>query len=150
MIKQKRENKAFGLRTFQEAALNFPPTFKYNRGTDQYDSSEKMRIPAYCDRILFRGSRIQQTTYERHEIKMSDHRPVSAAFNVYVSTLSPEKLQAAQSDCKEKVTTVLQRFVDFEQQQFMMSFFKIDQNQVVELLSSQSFEKYFPPASSDE
>lgn len=144
LIKQKRENKAFGLRTFQESPLNFAPTFKYNRGTDQYDSSEKMRIPAYCDRILYRGAGIQQNSYERHEVKMSDHRPVSGHFTVNVSSIVAEKMQISQSVSQQRVTASLQKLVDFEQQQFMMAFFKIEKGQVEELLASQPFYNYFP------
>lgn len=40
---------------YQEAPLLFRPTYKYDNGTDDYDTSEKMRIPAYTDRILYKG-----------------------------------------------------------------------------------------------
>lgn len=41
------------LNRFHEAPLNFDPTYKYDHDCDAYDTSKKMRIPAYCDRILF-------------------------------------------------------------------------------------------------
>ncbi|XP_033212806.1 inositol polyphosphate 5-phosphatase E isoform X2 [Belonocnema kinseyi] len=42
-------------RGFQEAPITFPPTYKYDPGTQNFDSSNKQRTPAYTDRILFKG-----------------------------------------------------------------------------------------------
>lgn len=39
---------------FQEQWISFPPTYKFDRGTDVYDTSRKRRDPAWCDRVLFR------------------------------------------------------------------------------------------------
>ncbi|PKI66946.1 hypothetical protein CRG98_012709 [Punica granatum] len=44
----------------REAIIKFPPTYKFERhlaGLAGYDSGEKKRIPAWCDRILYRDSR---------------------------------------------------------------------------------------------
>ena len=32
---------------YEEGPLLFPPTYRYDVGTDNYDTSEKMRIPAW-------------------------------------------------------------------------------------------------------
>jgi len=45
--KEMKTNHAFRLRSFGEAPITFAPTYKYNRGTNDYDSSEKRRIPAW-------------------------------------------------------------------------------------------------------
>jgi len=45
--KEMRTNHAFRLRSFEEAPITFAPTYKYNSGTNDYDSSEKRRIPAW-------------------------------------------------------------------------------------------------------
>lgn len=41
------------LSEFKEGILRFPPTFKYDRFSESYDTSKKYRIPAWCDRILW-------------------------------------------------------------------------------------------------
>jgi hypothetical protein len=42
---------------FEEEAIAFPPTYRFDRESDVYDSSEKRRIPAYTDRILYKAVR---------------------------------------------------------------------------------------------
>ncbi|KAA8532178.1 hypothetical protein F0562_006680 [Nyssa sinensis] len=44
----------------REGLIRFPPTYKFERGKaglGGYDSGEKKRIPAWCDRILYRDNR---------------------------------------------------------------------------------------------
>ncbi|UYV85112.1 SYNJ1 [Cordylochernes scorpioides] len=45
-------------KNFIEGPLTFPPTYKYDLFSDDYDTSEKNRIPAWTDRILFRRKRL--------------------------------------------------------------------------------------------
>jgi len=63
---------------YEEGPLFFHPTYRYDVGTDNYDTSEKSRIPAWTDRILYRGSSLDLSVYSRAELKGSDHRPVFA------------------------------------------------------------------------
>ena len=65
---------------YEEGPVTFAPTYKYDNGSDQYDSSEKQRIPAWTDRILYRGLGLRQLSYARAELRTSDHRPVYATF----------------------------------------------------------------------
>ncbi|KAJ2649548.1 hypothetical protein IWW40_003046 [Coemansia sp. RSA 1250] len=91
----------FALRAFHEMPIRFAPTYKYDPGTDRYDTSEKRRTPAWCDRVLFRPhlphpvraadppdrdthGHIAPLIYQRFECLHSDHRPIFSAFRVCV------------------------------------------------------------------
>lgn len=49
---QMRDNRVF--KNYIEGPITFPPTYKYDINSDDYDTSEKCRIPAYTDRILYK------------------------------------------------------------------------------------------------
>jgi hypothetical protein len=95
LLAQIRKNPGFRLRSFHEPKITFPPTYKYNVGTKDYDTSEKKRTPAWCDRIYYRGTteKIAPVNYLRHEVYASDHRPVSGAFIVNVKTVDSARKQ---------------------------------------------------------
>ncbi|XP_019457709.1 PREDICTED: type IV inositol polyphosphate 5-phosphatase 11 [Lupinus angustifolius] len=69
---------------FCEGTLTFKPTYKYDKGSSDYDTSYKVRVPAWTDRILFRiedENNIEATlhSYESMDkIYGSDHKPVKA------------------------------------------------------------------------
>ncbi|KAI7851521.1 Endonuclease/exonuclease/phosphatase [Circinella umbellata] len=90
LYKQRQSNPLLKLSLFREAPIRFDPTYKYDPGTDRYDTSEKQRVPAWCDRILYRTPETACSNaefYRRHEVKASDHRPVSAGFEVAIKTV---------------------------------------------------------------
>ena len=69
-----------------EAKITFPPTFKFDKGTKNYDTSHKKRIPAWTDRILFKPFGVKVVEYQSVEDSVhSDHRPVYATFRVNMS-----------------------------------------------------------------
>ncbi|KAJ7178924.1 inositol polyphosphate phosphatase [Mycena filopes] len=95
---------------YEEGPLLFRPTYKYDLGTDNYDTSEKARIPAWTgtlpshshteltpcspDRILFRGSSLDLAVYSRAELKGSDHKPVFGIFRAAVRIIDGVKRAA--------------------------------------------------------
>lgn len=84
---------------FEEGKIQFPPSFKYDKRSAEFDSSEKARCPAWTDRILFADQRrqtdvkaagatapnscmLQLRDYYCIDARDSDHRPVCADFTV--------------------------------------------------------------------
>jgi hypothetical protein len=68
---------------FAEGAITFPPTFKFDKGTQDYDTSHKQRIPAWTDRVLFKPFGVRVLEYDSvRDATHSDHRPVYATFRV--------------------------------------------------------------------
>ncbi|KAK9885426.1 hypothetical protein WA026_010922 [Henosepilachna vigintioctopunctata] len=84
-------------RGFTEAKITFPPTYKYDPGTQNFDTSSKQRAPAYTDRILYKQRTTRRLSSAVHipplqclaynsvpSITTSDHKPVWALFKAYV------------------------------------------------------------------
>ncbi|NWV11304.1 SYNJ1 protein, partial [Ptilonorhynchus violaceus] len=120
LINQKNSGQIF--RGFLEGKINFAPTYKYDLFSDDYDTSEKCRTPAWTDRILWRrrkwpfdrsaedldllnasfhsDSNIPYTWnpgtllhYGRAELKTSDHRPVVALIDIDIFEIEAEERQ---------------------------------------------------------
>uniref|UniRef100_UPI00398E56D7 synaptojanin-1 isoform X3 n=1 Tax=Pristiophorus japonicus TaxID=55135 RepID=UPI00398E56D7 len=120
LINQKNAGHIF--REFLEGRVNFAPTYKYDLFSDDYDTSEKCRTPAWTDRILWKrrkwpidksaedldllNSSIKDEPkltnswspgtlvyYGRAELKTSDHRPVVATIDIDIFDVDPEARQ---------------------------------------------------------
>jgi phosphatidylinositol-3,4,5-trisphosphate 5-phosphatase 2 len=100
-LKRERDNQNCFI-GFNEGPINFPPTYRYNRGDRTY-SEHKQRIPSWCDRILWRslpGHEVTQTNYNCCDlIVTSDHSPVFATFKV-PTQLPPIPPTGEYSGCK--------------------------------------------------
>ncbi|KAH9909874.1 Endonuclease/exonuclease/phosphatase [Xylariomycetidae sp. FL2044] len=122
LLVARRRNPAFRLRAFDEMPIQFAPTYKYDVGTDNYDTSEKKRAPAWCDRLLHRGSgRIQQLDYRRHEVRVSDHRPVSGRFIFTVKSISHKKRLLVWADCQKRFQDLQEREAHADKLHYLMN-----------------------------
>lgn len=86
------------LKGFREPEIRWSPTYKFDKQSSSYDSSEKSRTPSYTDRILWMSA-LPSTPkfYQAHfEMGQSDHKPVSAAFDIAVERTDPEQYRKAQ------------------------------------------------------
>ncbi|XP_017511655.1 inositol polyphosphate 5-phosphatase K isoform X4 [Manis javanica] len=111
------------LREFHEGPLLFPPTYKFDKNSNDYDTSEKKRKPAWTDRILWRLKRQPQASphvpsqqayfslslrsYVSYMVySISDHKPVTGTFDLELKplvsapliTLLPEGLWTMEDD----------------------------------------------------
>ncbi|XP_063219380.1 synaptojanin-1 isoform X2 [Bacillus rossius redtenbacheri] len=82
-------------KNYVEGNITFPPTYKYDLFSDDYDTSEKCRAPAWTDRVLWKRRKHipdadlppdwdngKLVHYGRAELKQSDHRPVIAIIDI--------------------------------------------------------------------
>ncbi|TDZ74434.1 Inositol-1,4,5-trisphosphate 5-phosphatase 1 [Colletotrichum trifolii] len=125
---------------YSEAKINFLPTYKFDLGTDEYDTSEKARIPAWTDRILRKGTNLRQLAYNSAPLKFSDHRPVYAIFQCRVSVvdetvreqISQELYQRRKAEVGDSTANLESEETDDE-----------------DLIGYEAIEPGLPPASSD-
>ncbi|CAH1405483.1 unnamed protein product [Nezara viridula] len=110
LIKQCRAQTVFV--GFKEGSITFKPTYKYDTGTDNWDSSEKNRAPAWCDRILWKGESIEQIEYRSHPfLKISDHKPVSSLFDAKVRIIDAVKYRKIHEEVMKKLDKLENEFL---------------------------------------
>ena len=88
---------------FFEGQIHFPPTYKFQDGTDNYDYNE--RVPGWTDRILYRANNLSDVILCKYssifEAKTSDHKPVYAIFKVNFNSheKNKEKYKKIEEGC---------------------------------------------------
>ncbi|XP_075219614.1 synaptojanin-1-like [Lycorma delicatula] len=91
-------------KNYMEGDINFAPTYKYDLFSDDYDTSEKNRTPAWTDRVLWKRRKQMPDSdlpanwnpgslvhYGRAELKQSDHRPVIAVIDIDIFQVDKER-----------------------------------------------------------
>lgn len=97
---------------YTEGDITFRPTYKYDPNTDHFDTSEKARAPAWCDRVLWKGHGITQKTYRSHpDLRISDHKPVSAVFRSEIRVIDPEKYRKTHEEVLKKLDKLENEFL---------------------------------------
>ncbi|CCH41078.1 hypothetical protein BN7_615 [Wickerhamomyces ciferrii] len=87
----KEINSGNAFKGYSEPTISFNPTYKFDKGTDRYDSSEKQRIPSWTDRIIYKGKATKPLAYSSSDLTFSDHRPVYAAYRSIVDFIDEIK-----------------------------------------------------------
>ncbi|GAB6030996.1 hypothetical protein CHUAL_007816 [Chamberlinius hualienensis] len=94
---------------YEEESITFQPTYKYDLGSDIWSAS---RTPAWCDRILWRGSDMRQLLYRSHvSLKISDHKPVSAIFMSGVKVIDNTKHRKVYEDVMKQLDKLENEFL---------------------------------------
>lgn len=90
---------------FLEPEIKFLPSYKFDEGTDIYETGKKQHVPAWTDRIFYQTkSKIIPLEYDADfSIMYSDHRPVFCRFlcSVDVTQKSPPPPDEVYDDSKK-------------------------------------------------
>lgn len=128
------QNAGFAFVGFTEPPITFPPTYKYIRGSSQYDDrkEKKIRAPSWCDRILYclhdassstEVSRITVVDYNHvPSMVTSDHKPVFQRAVVLVKKYDEECMRRL----REATEEVLQKGNDGGVPRVMVSSTELD------------------------
>ncbi|KAI1828631.1 SacI homology domain-containing protein [Xylaria intraflava] len=127
---------------YSEARIAFMPTYKFDIGTDRYDTSEKARIPAWTDRILRKGTNIRQLSYNSVPLRFSDHRPVFGTFQCSVNIVN--------DDLRERIGRQLYERRKAEVGHTAATIDTEDSEDDEDLIGYDPIEPGLPPASSDQ
>lgn len=98
---------------FVDLTPTFPPTYRYDIGTNIYDTSDKQRVPSYTDRIvtwtkqkahqkLIHVERLQALM----DVCSSDHKPVQALMRVPILCEVEEKKRALSQSLQHRISQV--------------------------------------------
>ena len=99
-----REKNDFLKNNVYEKTINFDPTYKYEKNSDNYAYDEnKIRVPGWTDRIFFNNKEgIKMINYDCiKSLKFSDHRPVVGTFEIDVFSDKEENINSNLNNIKK-------------------------------------------------
>lgn len=102
--------------------------------------SEKARIPAWTDRVLWKGNNLRQTAYGTAPLRFSDHRPVYATFQCSVSIIDTAIRESLSREIYTKRRAYMGNTVASSRD---------DETDDEDIIGYDSIEPGLPPASSD-
>ncbi|KAG2236374.1 hypothetical protein INT48_008356 [Thamnidium elegans] len=140
LLRQNINNPLFKLLHFEEAPIKFDPTYKYDPGTDFYDRSEKKRIPAWCDRVLYKGKHIESLFYRRFEARCSDHRPIASGFNFQTKITDQKKRDQLMVKIEEEWRTHIDRFTKDKKARYVADYERCTLNEAFDLLEKSDWD----------
>ncbi|KAI8982071.1 Endonuclease/exonuclease/phosphatase [Mycotypha africana] len=140
LLRQKSNNPLFRLLMFQESPIRFDPTYKYDPGTDFYDRSEKKRVPAWCDRVLYKGRKIENLFYRRFEARCSDHRPIAAGFKIKTKIADPNKRDRLMPKVEEAWKQYFDRYIRDKKAKYVADFERCTLNDAFRLLEESDWD----------
>ncbi|KAI7894030.1 Endonuclease/exonuclease/phosphatase [Mucor mucedo] len=140
LLRQNYNNPLFKLLHFEEATINFDPTYKYDPGTDFYDRSEKKRVPAWCDRVLYKGNNIKNIYYRRYEARCSDHRPIGAGFSFETKITNHKKRDHLMVKIEEEWRDHIDRFTKDKKARYVADYEQCSLNEAFDLLEKSDWD----------
>uniref|UniRef100_A0A0N4ZFV2 IPPc domain-containing protein n=1 Tax=Parastrongyloides trichosuri TaxID=131310 RepID=A0A0N4ZFV2_PARTI len=92
----------------ESESIDFKPTYKFDVGTSNWDSSEKKRTPAWTDRILYwkksDHTKIKQLSYRScPQVVISDHKPVIATYEMVIKKICLDKMRDIRIEVQKEV-----------------------------------------------
>ncbi|EHY51917.1 Inositol-1,4,5-trisphosphate 5-phosphatase 1 [Exophiala dermatitidis] len=149
---------------YREGRVKFLPTYKYDIGTDDFDSSDKQRIPAWTDRIVWKinhrstavqageilGTQMKQLEYNSvMALRFSDHKPVYATFEMGILVVDEEKKEALTKKMYAKRAKEMKVHAGDSTEGFEEISSEGEEDENESVVGYESIQEGLPPASSD-
>lgn len=105
---------------FHEGMLTFDPTYKFFPGTNNYDTrtEKKVRVPSWCDRILWRVGKRSRKTQLHHELIRKRVEQQKEFYEKYCDLNNSENTNDVQLKIQQELMSLYDK--QLKQQQLML------------------------------